>query len=327
MTRMREPKRSTSSSTWLETITVRALLPQTAEQLDRSKPLAGIEPFERLVEDEEIRVVDDRLGQLDPLAHPLRVGDEGAAVAGIQLDGLDGPEGRLARVGEAVQGGGQADELDDRLAFEEPLLLGGDADAAGQRRVGSAGPLRKCGPYPATGWPVRTGCERGSTCPPRSARAGRSRPGPTSKLRSDRATTDPNHLATWRTSMRAPRPSFTSSPRWRRRATRSRRRPPRVTTTLAATTTPVDSGALAGPNGPLGPVGNPGNVKMRKRQLEWQPAERQGQQVLGTVQPEDNHAGDGRRAQDEQQRSRRRKRPPVGQARDGERHGSEHQRE
>ena len=153
-----------------------ALLAETAEQLDGSQPLAGIEPFEGLVEDQEIRVVDDRLGQLDPLPHALRVGGQGTRVAGVELDGLDGPQGGLARVGEAVQGGGQAHELHDGLAFEEPLLLRGDADATGQGRV-APGVLAEDADRPlrGVGQPAQDAKQRRLARAVR-ARAARSRP-------------------------------------------------------------------------------------------------------------------------------------------------------
>ncbi len=85
-----------------------ALLAEPAEQLDRPQPLAGVEPFERFVEDEEVGVVDDGLGQLHPLAHALGVRGERAGIPGVELDGCDRPTGRLARAREMVEDGGEA---------------------------------------------------------------------------------------------------------------------------------------------------------------------------------------------------------------------------
>ena len=112
-----------------------ALVSEAAEQLDGQEPLAGVEPLERFVEDEEVRVVDDGLSQLHPLAHALGVRRDRAAVPRIELNGFDGLAGRAHGIGEPVQGGGQADKLHGRLTLEQPLLLRGNADAAGQGRV------------------------------------------------------------------------------------------------------------------------------------------------------------------------------------------------
>ena len=48
--------------------------------------LAGVEAFERFVEHDDLRVVDERGGDLDALAHALGVGADRAAVVGVEFD-------------------------------------------------------------------------------------------------------------------------------------------------------------------------------------------------------------------------------------------------
>ena len=81
-----DPNRSTSSSTWLDTIDAAAEVAERVEQLDHVQPLPRVEPGERLVEHDDRGLVHDRLRHLDPLAHALRVGREPPGVAGVELD-------------------------------------------------------------------------------------------------------------------------------------------------------------------------------------------------------------------------------------------------
>ena len=97
MTRIREPNRSTSSSTWLDTSTQRPSLAEPAEQLDHVGALARVEPGQRLVQDEHLRVVDERLRDLDALPHPLRVRGQLARVGRVELDALERARGRRLR--------------------------------------------------------------------------------------------------------------------------------------------------------------------------------------------------------------------------------------
>ena len=80
ITRMREPKRSTSSSTWLDTTThASGRGAEPAHEVDEVDPLPGVEAVERLVEHEDLGVVDEGGGHLDPLA--VALGERLAAVA------------------------------------------------------------------------------------------------------------------------------------------------------------------------------------------------------------------------------------------------------
>ena len=59
-------------------------------EVDEVQPLARVEAVERLVEHEDLRVVDEGGGDLDPLAVALGQGAHRAAIAGVQLDDLEG---------------------------------------------------------------------------------------------------------------------------------------------------------------------------------------------------------------------------------------------
>ena len=130
MTSTCEPSRSTSSSTWLETITQRPFGAEAAEERDHVGALARVEAGQRLVEDEHRRVVDERLRDLDALAHPLRVRGQPARVGRVELDQLERGGRCRVGVGQAVQHGGERDELVRRQRLEDALLLRHEPDRA-----------------------------------------------------------------------------------------------------------------------------------------------------------------------------------------------------
>ena len=78
------------------------------------QPLARVHPVERLVEEQDRRVVDQRAGELGALAHPLRVGADRAVGRLGQVDRGDRPGRRGGRVGDALESGVEPDELDGR---------------------------------------------------------------------------------------------------------------------------------------------------------------------------------------------------------------------
>jgi hypothetical protein len=112
-------------------------IPQPSEHVDRSQPLTRVQAFQGFVENQQIRVVDQRLRQLHSLPHALGVGAQRSGVARIQLDRFDGPGGRLLRTWKFVQDGRDLDELGYGLPLEQPLLLRRDADSPGQLGVGA----------------------------------------------------------------------------------------------------------------------------------------------------------------------------------------------
>ena len=63
----------------------------------------GIEARQRLVEHDQPGVVDDRLRELDPLAHALRVRRQPPLVVRVELDGRERRPGRAVGIGQAVE--------------------------------------------------------------------------------------------------------------------------------------------------------------------------------------------------------------------------------
>ena len=89
------------------------------------QPLARVHAVERLVEQQDPRLVDERAGQLGPLAHALRVRAD-RPVRGIgQVDRGDRPGGGAVRIGDALEPRVEPRELAtgeegmDRLAFRD----------------------------------------------------------------------------------------------------------------------------------------------------------------------------------------------------------------
>ena len=64
--------RSTSCSTCDETITVRPSSPEPVQQLDHCAALCRVEAVQRLVQQQQVGLVGERLGELHALAHAVR---------------------------------------------------------------------------------------------------------------------------------------------------------------------------------------------------------------------------------------------------------------
>jgi len=107
------------------------------DQFDHVQALARVEAGERFVEQQHVRVVHNRLRDLDPLAHPLRVRRHGARVVGVHLDQVEGATGRSPAVGDALQCRSEGDEIDRSLVGEQRLLLRDEADLTTGRTVGA----------------------------------------------------------------------------------------------------------------------------------------------------------------------------------------------
>ena len=108
-------------------------------ELDHAQALTGIEAVEGLVEHDDLRIVHDCSGDLDALAHALRVRAQGSAVCGIELDEVDRGTRcilRLVQPGELRHG---RDELQRRDRFEHALLLRDEPDLAIQGLVTARG--------------------------------------------------------------------------------------------------------------------------------------------------------------------------------------------
>jgi hypothetical protein len=128
-----------------------ALLAESAQQVHHLQPLPGVEPVERLVQQQHLRVVHQRRGDPGPLAHSLGVGADPPVLRRCHLDQPDRACGGCLRVRKALQpragkhelGGGQervrrlllADQpeqpVDPRVA---PGRCAADRDGAAGRR-------------------------------------------------------------------------------------------------------------------------------------------------------------------------------------------------
>ena len=150
MIAIRSHSRSAWAMTWVEKMIVAPLAACVADQLLELALVDRVEPGERLVEDDQPRLVDDRAEQLDGLRHAFGQGC-GSAVSPIakavlveQLVGAPAPFGERQAAQRAHEG--------DRLArvhrrVEAALLgqvadLGRRLDAAGRGRARDACPRR-----------------------------------------------------------------------------------------------------------------------------------------------------------------------------------------
>src|SRR5215467_4071573 len=93
-----------------------ALLAQPVQQVHHVQALPRVHAVERLVEEQDRRIVDERRRHLDPLAHALGVGRDPPVLRAGHLHHRDRAPGGGGRVRQPVQLGGGADE---RLAGEE----------------------------------------------------------------------------------------------------------------------------------------------------------------------------------------------------------------
>ena len=135
MTRTCEPSRSTSSSTWLDTITQRPSLPRRRNSATRSARWRGSRPVSGSSRTSTRGVVDDRLRHLHPLSHPLRIRGQTPPVGRVEADRLECRRRGGCGIGEPVQRGRESDELACRQRLEHALLLRNEADQPGHARV------------------------------------------------------------------------------------------------------------------------------------------------------------------------------------------------
>src|SRR5262249_42278362 len=105
------------------------------EDVDQLATADGIDAVERFVEQEQRRIGKERLGQLDPLAHSLRVAGErpfGAAVHADEIEKLV----RAASRGDTVEAANPSEDLEKlttRMIVEERIELGDEADESLRR--------------------------------------------------------------------------------------------------------------------------------------------------------------------------------------------------
>jgi hypothetical protein len=111
----------------------RALAAQAGEQLAKAHPLLGVQPGGRLVQQQQLRVGHDRLGDPDPPAHPTRQGADLAAGQILELDRLEGrpdPPVPVGRVVQLLEDGQVVDELEHAEPRVEAEVLGQVAEPA-----------------------------------------------------------------------------------------------------------------------------------------------------------------------------------------------------
>ena len=128
---------SISCRMWLETMT---LLPCAAPLLDQADGLAARERIhagQRLVEDQQLGIVRERLRQLDALPHALAVGAD-LLVGGVdQVDQLErplAPPSRGLALVDAVQPHERGHPFEPGHPLVERVLLRAEADAEVERR-------------------------------------------------------------------------------------------------------------------------------------------------------------------------------------------------
>ena len=136
-----------------------------------------VEVGARLVEQEQLGVVQDRAGHRQPLDHPARERVDGVVGAAAQADGVQ--ELADARGGDVVQARVEAQVLaraevavEQRVVPEQPDAPAHRPALARERRGRGRAPSRRAG---AAAWPGRAAA---STCPPRWARRRRASPRP-----------------------------------------------------------------------------------------------------------------------------------------------------
>ena len=124
----RSQSRSASSRRW---VVRKIVTPRFAEPDDQLVHLARgdrVEAGRRLVEEQHLRVAEQRPGERDPLAQPL--GERAAGIAGplSEVDRAQGELDALARVGQLVEAGEALEVLGDAEAEIEARRLRHDRD-------------------------------------------------------------------------------------------------------------------------------------------------------------------------------------------------------
>ena len=123
-----------------------ALLAEAHDQVDDVAPLGGVEAVERLVEQQQLRVVGEGLGQLHALAHAVREAPQ-LAVGGVgEGDHLERAARRGLVVADAAQAGAQRHHRPRGEEGPEGVAVVRDADAGVgglvAREVGAEHPHR-----------------------------------------------------------------------------------------------------------------------------------------------------------------------------------------
>ena len=104
--------------------------PDALDQAEHLVAAGRVEPVRRLVEEEEARIVDERLGELDALLHAGRVATDRPIALLVQTDVAQDVGGPLTRRagGQAGDAGHVADELGGADVRRKAVVLGHVAD-------------------------------------------------------------------------------------------------------------------------------------------------------------------------------------------------------
>src|SRR5579862_2956794 len=107
------------------------------DEADRFAPGERVEARQRLVENQELRIVRQRLRHLDALAHAFAVGPDLLAGGVEQVDGFQGAPGAERRLPllQSVQPHQRGNPLETGHALVERVLLGTEADAEIERGI------------------------------------------------------------------------------------------------------------------------------------------------------------------------------------------------
>ncbi len=114
--------------------------PDAADQSEHLVAADGVEAVRRLVEEDQLRVVDQGLGELHPLLHARRVAAHGAVALLVQADVAQGVGGPLTGGGRGQPGHPRHvdDELGRRDVRREAVVLRHVSDALTD--LGAGGP-------------------------------------------------------------------------------------------------------------------------------------------------------------------------------------------
>jgi hypothetical protein len=112
-----------------------ALLAEVVDQLDDLAAPRRVEAVQRLVEEQDARLVGERLCELDALAHALREAAHAPLGDVEQPDPVERGLRRRVRIGDAPQARHRHDHLARGEERPEGVAVGDDPDLAEDRRV------------------------------------------------------------------------------------------------------------------------------------------------------------------------------------------------
>ena len=107
-----------------------AALAEPVDQLVDATRGDRVETGRRLVEEQDLRVAEERSRERDPLAKALGQGAARIVRPVGEVDGLEGTRDARARIGHLVQVGEALEVLEDAQAQVQPRRLGHDRDPA-----------------------------------------------------------------------------------------------------------------------------------------------------------------------------------------------------